>query len=198
MKRLFGLSTGLLALTALMFVTACATDQSEKTEKHARKKKSAPILEEAPSTVKFGEFKNVEVKPFSIAEKYAEKERNQKAASFMDEQFTVELAKIFPNLKVLPAGADFSKGGERTLQITPVIEEIRLVSTGARIWVGAMAGNSRILIQVKFQDSATGQVIAQPEFYEKAGAWSDVWGQETKKSRTQICTKICYYILQNK
>ena len=173
MKQWFVVRGVSLAWIALLFLTGCASDRSAKTEKAAKKK----IVSEnqPPSTVKFSEFKNIEVKPFAISEGYAERKKNQNAARFMDEKFQLELAKIFPSLKVLEPNADFTQGGERTLQIIPLIEDIRIVSTSARVWWGAMAGNSHITIRLTFQDSATGQIIAQPEFYEKAGAWTDVW-----------------------
>ena len=35
-----------------------------------------------------------------------------------------------------------------------------------------MAGSSAVLMQVTYRDSSTGEIIADPEFFRKAGAWS--------------------------
>ena len=90
-----------------------------------------------PTKVKFGEFKVVEIKATEITEKQYQKPGNEKSAEKIDEMLQTQLKCMFPNLKVIPAGGEFSKGKERTLQITPSITLIRIVSTGSRIWLGA-------------------------------------------------------------
>ena len=69
-----------------------------------------------PTKVKFGEFKAVEIKATEITEKQYQKPGNEKSAAKIDEMLQTQLKYIFPNLKVIPAGGEFSKGNERTLQ----------------------------------------------------------------------------------
>ena len=63
----------------------------------------------------------------------------------------------------------------RTLVIEPRIEKIRFISGGARFWAGAFAGSSRILVKMKLTDQDTGQVIAEPEFYQHAKGMAGAW-----------------------
>ncbi|HUP92547.1 MAG TPA: hypothetical protein VM074_09900 [Solimonas sp.] len=57
----------------------------------------------------------------------------------------------------------------RTLRIEPVLERIRFVGNGARIFLGGMAGRSWAVLRVRFVDAATGNVVAEPELFERSG-----------------------------
>lgn len=74
----------------------------------------------------------------------------------IDGMLTTRLKEIWPKLVVLSEGGEFSKGGPRMLQISPRIEHIRLVSVGARVAVGVMAGGSDLVMHADFGDSAPG------------------------------------------
>jgi hypothetical protein len=58
----------------------------------------------------------------------------------------------------------------RTLVIKPHIEAVRFIGGGARFFVGRMAGRSWIYVKVRLIDEASGEVIAEPEFYRIAEA----------------------------
>lgn len=195
MKHMFTLSSAALVLSAVLLASGCASDAAEKPSKP--KKENRQTITQ-PSKVKFGEFKNVEIKPFGIAEKHANHEGNQKSARVMDELLQRDLKNFLPNLKVLAAGEEFSKPAERTLQITPFIENIRIVSTGSRVWLGAMAGGSDLQVSVTYRDSSTGEIIANPEFGTGISGWSDAWGSQGNKMRDEICREISFYTLSNK
>jgi hypothetical protein len=111
-----------------------------------------------------------------------------------------KLRLTFPNLKVIPVGGEFSKGGSRTLQISPRIEKIRIVSIGARVWVGVMAGGSDLVMHVDFRDSASGEVIANPDFWKGNNAWSGgaSWGSTDNQIRDAIVAQIANYTQANK
>ena len=57
----------------------------------------------------------------------------------IDEMLAAGLRSIWPDLKVIPAGGDFSKSGQRTLQIIPKITHIRIVgpgpASGSALWL---------------------------------------------------------------
>jgi hypothetical protein len=161
----------LLATAAMM--CGCASDKAES------KPKSEPVAQEAPkakggykdreyaanpSKIKFGEFKAVELKETVLNPK-EDNEGNRKSAQKIDEMLVAGLKSIWPDLKVIPAGGDFSKGGERTLQIAPQIEHIHVVGVGGRIWLGPMAGGSDLVMHVDYRDSSTGEIIANPDFW---------------------------------
>lgn len=123
-----------------------------------------------PSKVKFSEFTNFEMKSVGIAEEFASSGANQKALKKIDEVLFANMKNLFPNLKRIESGNDFSKSNERTLQITPFVKEIKFIGGGARFFVGAMAGSSYVRMKVTFADSSNNEIIADTEFYRVANA----------------------------
>lgn len=153
-----------------------------------------------PTKVKFSEFKAVEIKYSTVTDpKYRRKSRD-KNVEVIDDRLQQQLRYIFPNLKVIPPGGEFSKGGDRTLQITPLIEKIKIVTTGARIWVGAMAGGSDIVMHVDYRDSSTGEIIAHPDFWRGNNAWAGGWsmGGSDAQVRDAVVQQIAAYTTGNK
>lgn len=63
----------------------------------------------------------------------------------------------------------------RTLLVEPYIEQLKFVGGGARFWAGALAGSSAVVMKMKLVDQQTGQVIADPEFYQRAAAMGGAW-----------------------
>ena len=180
---------GALAILIACTVSATAKETKDKDRAYAAE----------PTKVKFSEFKAVEIKETELAKKY-QKPGNEKSAVKIDGMLQSQLKAIFPNLKVIPKGGEFSKGGERTLQITPSIEKIHIVSTGARIWVGVMAGGSDIVMHVDYRDSSTGEVIANPDFWMGNNAWSggSTWGSTDNQIRDAVVAQIANYTQANK
>jgi len=86
-----------------------------------------------------------------------------------------QLKYIFPNLKVIPAGGEFSKGKERMLQSNSVHHtHSHRFPPVPRIWLGAMAGGSILVMHVDYRDSSTGEIIANPDFWkgkQRLGGW---------------------------
>jgi hypothetical protein len=193
-------------LTAAI-ICGCASDTSDQNTKPeaAQATSSANVAYKDrqyaanPSTVKFGEFKSVELKATELpaAEDSA---GNRESAQKIDEMLQAGLKNIWPDLKVIPAGGDFSNGGDRTLQIAPRIEHIRVVSVGARIWFGVMAGGSDLVMHVDYRDSSTGQVIANPDFWQGNNAWSGGWsmGATDNQIRDAVVAQIFSYTSGNK
>ena len=198
-------------VTAFALLTAVAQGQDTNTMTKAEQKKAAKAAKDAerskdrnyvanPSKVKFGEFKAVEIKASEITSKKDRKPGNEKSADKIDEMLQAQLKSFFPNFKVIPAGGEFSKGGDRTLQITPTIEKIHIVSTGARVWGGVMAGGSDIVMHVDFRDSANGDLIANPDFWKGNSAWSGStsWGGSDNQIRDAVVAQIVSYVNGNK
>lgn len=186
MKTIFR-NIGIISAIAICFLVAgCAT--------HITKPTQSPT----PAKIKFGEFKNVEMKSVGISEKFASAEANQKALRKIDEILFRDIKHPFPSLKRVKEGSDFSKTADRTLQITPFVKEIKFIGGAARFWVGPMAGSSAVLMQVTYRDSSTGQIIANPEFYRQAGAWSGGYGIADNKMLEEIAQDVVNYSLYNK
>ncbi len=176
-----------LILTILLMI-GCATQISK------------PTREPLPSKVRFGEFTNIEMKAVGISETYAEAEANQKALRKIDEILFNDMRMLYPNLKRIENGEDFSKASDKTLQITPIIKEIKFVGGGARFWVGAMAGSSAVLMEAIFRDGSSSEIIADPEFIRVANAYSGGWsmGVTDNKMLEDIARDIVNYASVNK
>jgi hypothetical protein len=92
-------------------------------------------------------------------------------------------------------GKGATKG--RGLRIEPRIEEIKFVSVGSRIMVGAMAGSSAVRIKVAFRDAASGGLIAEPEFYRSANAFTSAYGVQDNLMLNSIADAIVNYTMTN-
>jgi hypothetical protein len=92
---------------------------------------------------------------------------------------TAALAKIQSNLQqkipaVTKAWEKTDPNG-RTLQIEPYVDQLKFVDGGTRFFAGAFAGSSAVVMKLKLIDAATHQVIAQPEFFQRAAAMGGAW-----------------------
>ncbi len=194
-------------LVGVALLTGCASNKSESAAAAPQEQPAAPAKKgdrsnyaANPTKVRFGEFKRAELKPVSLSEKDAKNKGNQEHARRINEMLQAGLKPLFPELTVLAPGADFSKSTERTLQITPTVKEIRLVSVGSRVWLGAMAGGSDLVMHVDYADSSTGEVIANPDFWKGNNAWSGGWsfGSTDNQVRDGIVQTIVNYTAGNK
>ncbi len=205
MRNMFQLLAGGSLILAGVMLAGCASNKSDAGAQAApapEKKKAFKERDYAanPTKVKFGEFKAVELKATVLAPQHADHKGNQESAKKIDGMLQTNLKYVWPDLKVIPSGADFSKGTERTLQIEPQITDIRLVSVGSRIWLGVMAGGSDIVMKVIFRDSSTGEVIAEPDFWKGNNAWAggSSWGAADNQIRDAVVAQITAYVQGNK
>lgn len=58
----------------------------------------------------------------------------------------------------------------RTLLIEPTVTEMKFVSGAKRVWLGATAGSSAVILKARISDKETGNTVATPEFYSKSSA----------------------------
>ena len=178
----------LLPVLTLLFTSGCATNLSK------------PARAPQPAKVKLGEFENVEMKAVGIAEKFASAPANQKALKKIDVVLFRNMRMLFPILKRIEHGVDFSRTTKRTLQITPHVKEIKFVGGSARFWAGSMAGSSAVLMQATLRDSSNGEIIADEEFYRDAAARAGGWtmGATDNRMLEEIAQDIVTYCSYNR
>ena len=80
----------------------------------------------------------------------------------IDENFRADLAAPLAEWNQRPANG-------RTLVIEPVVDELSFKHGAKRVLLGPLAGSSGVLMHVSIHD-ANGNVIANPEFFQRAGA----------------------------
>jgi len=112
------------------------------------------------------------------------------------------LAKIEENLKknLTPSLDAWNKrpNNNRTLVIEPIVDEMQFKHGAKRILLGPFAGSSGILMRLKIADSS-GSVVATPEFFQRAGAFSAgfLMGVHDNLMLTRVATLASSYITAN-
>jgi hypothetical protein len=123
-----------------------------------------------PPAVMLNSFQHFELRPIAMDAPYESQKINQTALERLQANLDLNANPVIAEWNAKAAA------GGRTLRIEPTVRHIRFVSGGARFWAGAAAGGSAVLVTVKISDAETGEVIAEPEFYQHskgiAGAWT--------------------------
>lgn len=115
------------------------------------------------------QFKSVVIHPFTVQKSVddpgeAPTECHNSAVGYLSQK----------NIFDAVAG-DGSPGGAGTLVIDADVEDLRIVSTGARVWAGAFAGKSHMTVKVTARDGATGAVVGQTELESDNNAFGASW-----------------------
>lgn len=132
--------------------------------------KPAGTTNPAPSELLSG-FDRYELKPAVLGDDYAGQEINQTALASFQRNLDERVGAWVAEQNGKPARHD----PVRTLVVEPRIEKIRFISGGTRVFAGAFAGGSRVLVRLRLVDQATGAVVAEPEFYQHAKAMAGAW-----------------------
>jgi hypothetical protein len=186
-KEVLGIFSMVSAL-ALLLLSGCLTQIGK------------PSRKTAVAKVPFGEFKLVELKAVRLSETFAGVKANQRALRKINEFLLRDLKTVFPDLVYVELAQDFSAAKERTLQITPVVKAIHLIERSSSSMDKGVVESSDVLLQVVFRDSASGAVIADPEFYRTAEAYAGVrsLGGADNKMFEDIAQDAANYSLSNK
>jgi hypothetical protein len=120
---------------------------------------------------KFSAFQHFEIRPIQVAAAYAENEANQRAEKKIQENLNLRIEPMIDAWNTASAGTEPG----RTLVIEPEITQIKFINGSARVWAGAWAGSSAVIMRVTYRDKDSGAVIARPEFYQRAAAMGGAW-----------------------
>jgi hypothetical protein len=133
------------------------------------------------------------LKPVELAREYSGDSTSQRAAAKIREHFEGQMKPLVERWNAK------KKSGGRTLLIEPGIEQIKFVSGGKRVFAGAWAGSSAVVMKVKYSEASTGKVIAYPEFFQRAAAMSGAFtfGGQDNAMLGRIVTLITDYSARN-
>jgi hypothetical protein len=83
--------------------------------------------------------------------------------------------------------------------IEPRIEHLTFIGGATRFWVGPPAGSSTVIMKVKYIDKAFGKLLAEPEFFQRAAAWSGAFtvGGQDNAMLARIVTLVADYTSRN-
>lgn len=145
-----------------------------------------------PPTEALGGFQNYEVIQIALAAGQ-QSESNEVALVKVQENWN-------KNVGLMLDDWQGSGANGRTLLIEPVVTEMKFVSGGKRFWAGAAAGSSAVLMTVKLTDKATGDVIASPQFFQRAAAYGGAWsfGGSDNAMLVRISSLVAQYLEDNK
>lgn len=148
-----------------------------------------------PPAEAWSAFQHFEVKPIAMTEPYTGQEANEKALKKIQDNFDLRVNPLVESWNT-KAGAD---AAGRTLVIEPRIQDIKFINATARVWSGAMSGSSAVILKIRFVDKATGTVVAEPEFYQRAAAMGGAWsfGSTDNNMLIRIATVASDYIAGN-
>jgi len=172
-------------LVCAIGLTGCATHIAQPT--------SAPMA----AKVKLGTFTKVELSKCVISDKL--RGSNESAIKKIDENLLKDISGALQNVSQVAEPKNFT-AGSGTLQIIPEIKDIKFIGGAARFMVGAMAGSSAVLISLTCKDAATGDVVAQGEFYKSGNAYSGSWsiGVSDNMMLDDVAREIGNYLSANR
>lgn len=122
-----------------------------------------------PPAQPLNKFASFELAPLELNEAYQGQEANTKAFNRIQENLENRALPVLQSWDVAAAG-DSPK-----LLIKPYLRDIKFVNATSRVWVGALAGKSAVVMEVELVNAETGEVIARPQFYQHADAHGGAW-----------------------
>jgi len=164
--------------------TACATRYTKPS-----------TVQNIPPAEKFAAFDRFELMSVALDPAYSGDGANHKATAKIQEYFDLKVKPLINGWNGdQPAGRV-----SRTLLIEPRIEHIKFIGGGARFWVGPLAGSSAVIMKVKYIEKTTGKVIAEPEFFQRAAAWSGTFtvGGQDNAMLSRIVTLVADFTRDN-
>lgn len=172
-----------------MFVLAAAVP----TLAVAGEKYLPSVQTNAPPKEAFIAFDKIEFADIALKSPFAGQKANETAREKIQSNFTTRIAPMSVALASRPSRRD----PPRVLLVEPSIEKIKYIGTGARIWAGPMAGSSQVLMKLKITDKGTGEVIAEPEFYQHASAWGAAYSRNDQDMLSRITDLMATYLSKN-
>lgn len=172
-----------LLLVAGLFAAGCATQI--KTE----------ITRNPPPAEKFANFTRFEMPKIALVPPYAGQEPNERALVKIQENVNLRMNPALQTWnRSAPTGAPV-----RTLLIEATIPEIKFINATSRVFAGAMAGSSAVILRARITEKETGKVIAEPLFYARAAAMGGAYsmGGTDNAMLVRIANRLSDYLLAN-
>ena len=148
-----------------------------------------------PPANALGGYDKYELAPIAMGPPYAGDAGKEAAKGRIQGFMTTETGAIIEQWNKDAAGS--TRG--QSLLIEPRIEKLKVVSSGARFWAGAFAGDSYVVMKLRIVDQPSGTQLAEPEFYQRAAAMSGAWtiGAQDKDMLHRIVVLMNLYLQSN-
>ena len=113
----------------------------------------------------FSSYSQIELNPVQFDPGLPSGSANQAALQKIQENVNAEIGSTLEQWNSSPSATSNGR-----LVIEPVITEMKFVGGATRVFAGALAGSSAVVMKVRIYDSESGDTIAEPEFYQRAAA----------------------------
>lgn len=113
----------------------------------------------------FSSYSQIELDPVQFDPGLPSGSANQAALQKIQENVNAEIGSTLEQWNSSPSATSNGR-----LVIEPVITEMKFVGGATRVFAGALAGSSAVVMKVRIYDSESGDTIAEPEFYQRAAA----------------------------
>jgi hypothetical protein len=172
----------LFLLAAVLFAGGCVT--------HIK----TDVLQNPPPAEKFANFSRFELSNIALVPPYAGQEANEKALVKIQQNLSLRTTPMLEGWSREKAGA-----APRTLLIEPTVTEIKFINATSRVWAGALAGSSAVILRVKITEKESGRVVAEPHFYARAAAYSGAFsiGAADNAMLIRVANRVADYLQAN-
>lgn len=151
-----------LALLMVLFLAGCAASP-EKLDAVAERE-AARLAK--PRTA-LSAFASYELKPMRLSREVKDDPRKVEAAAMLEEKIKAKLEPLFAEW-----AASNKSGRSGTLVVRPELEELRIVSGGARLFSFGYSGRSHIALDLRLIDGKSDNQIAMPRIRRAAGSYA--------------------------
>ncbi|MFH0784869.1 MAG: hypothetical protein V2B20_23340 [Pseudomonadota bacterium] len=183
MGRFASLTLGVLV--CLVFISGCRQGQ-QRTDIAMQE---ASRLQAPMETL--SKYSKVKLNAMELKGEVAGDSKKVKAAKDLEDRLQTKLGPL------LDSWNNGNTGDGSTLIIQPVLQNLYIVSAGSRFWVGGMAGNSSIDMDLLLTDEATGKRIAAPRIQRDASAMGGAYSVGgTDRNLPNYIVDIAYNYLQ--
>lgn len=191
--RISGISVGRVA--ALLLAAVALQPVQSRAAGEVVDYIEAKQIDNPPPSTALEVFDRFEIAPIGMVDPYAGQPANEQAK----ERLQVNLDERVPPLLAEWNARPEKNQPPRTLMIEPTIRHVKFVSGKARFWAGAFAGGTAVLMTVKLSDAASGEVIAEPEFYQHANAMGAAYsfGATDKAMLIRVTDMVTDYLKSN-
>ncbi len=174
-----------LLSTLLVSLLGCTTQIKDRNE---------TIL---PSAQPFGSFPVIVMAPLAVEHMEGDS-GDQNAVREIQSSLSTCMAGVFPGIRQMES-TEASGASGRMLLIEPAVVDLKKVNSAERVFAGALAGSSAALLRMRFTDTGTGKVIAEPIFYSKAAAMGGAWtfGATDNAMLSRLTDQACEYSRKN-
>lgn len=155
----------LVYLLLFFCITACATSNKNRHDEIVNNEASRLT----PPETALSAYSDFKLENMEFSAEILQREEKIKVGHMLEDKIR---ARLLPLLQEWNTGNGQNKG---TLLIKPQLQQLHVVSGGARFWIGALAGDSRIDMDLLLIDAQTGNKIANPRIITSANAWGGAW-----------------------